>query len=119
MTAGLRRFRWRRFDVRPEIEASYNDEEDLNALKLLEELILRIALNDCNWWYYETYAYGVGKVVAERIRGARTLEFGLLGHFGPLSAPEAFGSAVEQKLLGIHPKYTDEGSCYGIERSRL
>ena len=108
----------------PEIEARIyeNGEEDLNALKFIEERIdtsncpVTIAIGGAT---KKTYAYGVGKVVAERIRGARTLEFGLLGHFGPLSAPEAFGSAVEQKLLGIHPKYTDEGSCYGIERSRL
>ena len=108
----------------PEIEARIyeNGEEDLNALKFIEERIdtsncpVTIAIGGAT---KNTYAYGVGKVVAERIKGARTLEFGLLGHFGPLSAPEAFGSAVEQKLLGIYHKYTDEGSCYGIERSRL
>jgi pimeloyl-ACP methyl ester carboxylesterase len=92
----------------PEIEARIyeNGEEDLNALRFIEERIdtskcpVTIATGGAT---KKTYAYGVGKVVAERIRGARALEFGLLGHFGPLTAPEVFADAVEQNVSHIYP----------------
>ena len=50
----------------------------------------------------------LGKIVAERIRGARLLEFGLLGHFGPLSAPEVFANAAKQNALGIYAADEEE-----------
>ena len=97
----------------PEIEARIYEsgEEDVNALQFIEERIdttkcpITIAIGGAT---KKAYAYGVGKTVAERIRGARLLEFGLLGHFGPLSAPEVFANAVYQNVLGIYADADDE-----------
>jgi hypothetical protein len=36
------------------------------------------------------------------------LELGLLGHFGPLSAPEVFANAVYQNVLGIYADVNDD-----------
>jgi hypothetical protein len=36
------------------------------------------------------------------------LELGLLGHFGPLSAPEVFANAVYQNVLGIYADDDEE-----------
>jgi hypothetical protein len=58
------------------------------------------------------------------------LELGLLGHFGPLSAPEVFANAVYQNVLGIYADVNDddeeeeeeeerENTVTRIERSRL
>jgi pimeloyl-ACP methyl ester carboxylesterase len=119
----------------PEIEARIYEsgEEDANALQFIEERIdtakcpITIAIGGAT---KKAYAYGVGKTVAERIRGARLLELGLLGHFGPLSAPEVFANAVYQNVLGIYADVNDdeeeeeeeeerENTVTRIERSRL
>ena len=111
----------------PEIEARIyeNGEEDLNALNFIEERIdtskcpVTIATGGAT---KKTYAYGVGKVVAERIKGARALEFGLLGHFGPLTAPEVFADAVAQNVSHIYPSndiVDDTNDHRALERSRL
>jgi pimeloyl-ACP methyl ester carboxylesterase len=111
----------------PEIEARIyeNGEEDLNALHFIEERIdtskcpVTIATGGAT---KKTYAYGVGKVVAERIKGARALEFGLLGHFGPLTAPEVFADAVAQNVSHIYPSndiVDDTNDHRALERSRL
>ena len=97
----------------PEIEARIYEsgEEDVNALQFIEERIdtakcpITITIGGAT---KKAYAYGVGKTVAERIRGARLLELGLLGHFGPLSAPEVFANAVYQNVLGIYADVNDD-----------
>ena len=83
----------------------------MNALQFIEERIdtakcpITITIGGAT---KKAYAYGVGKTVAERIRGARLLELGLLGHFGPLSAPEVFANAVYQNVLGIYADVNDD-----------